>query len=68
MNASLNIAAGKYDLKMFDEAGKLVLRSAITTTGTQSNQSIDLEKLAAGNYKVVVSDGINKYTASVVVE
>lgn len=68
MNVSLKIAAGKYDLKMYDEAGKLVLRSAITTSGTQSNQPIDLKHLSAGNYKLVISDGKNIYTTSVVVQ
>lgn len=68
MNIRLDIEAGKYELKMYDESGKLVIKTTINSLGLLSNQTIALFSLSAGNYKLVVSDSKNIYSTSVTVQ
>jgi hypothetical protein len=58
ITATQGIFDGKYRLKVFDMAGKIVMMKDVTVNGVQ-NFALPLENIAGGKYLVQVSDSEN---------
>ena len=67
MNVAIgNVAAGNYEVCVFDLNGKMVACSSFVATGSAQNTSINTANLVAGVYNVVISNGNDKKVVSVV--
>jgi hypothetical protein len=60
--------AGSYKLMVFDAAGKIVLEMDKEAMKGDNKIAIDVSKLAAGVYQVVMRNGIFNYNADFIVE
>ena len=67
MNVAIgNVAAGNYEVCVFDLNGKMVACTSFVATGSAQNASINTANLVAGVYNVVISNGTDKKVVSVV--
>lgn len=65
MNVTLAAAAGKYQITLYDNAGKQVLQKSGLVA---ARNSIDVAGLSAGIYTLVATDGKEKYSLKVSIQ